>query len=320
MRGSRVASLFIIARAELYKLLRQPISSFLLVIMLIVLGLNFDSDYDRAQEPAPDQVELLTVLPEEYQRAVTLPGVFDRISHSYHAPVVFILLLVVITVSQDFGWGTMRTVLSREPKRGRLLLARFVALAAVAMLYLLISWLVFAVLGGLASLRLEGETSLSFLDGRFFLGQVANLARTWLLTWPVIAFGLLVAVWAKNAAISIILSGMTYLMAWMALMIFMMVLIPVMVMPAVEAGQDPASVDLGIWGDLVTFFPHHNMTVVAYWGYGEGAAQDPGAVFLAMLKLELARDPWQSLALLSGYSLLSLGLAWWILRRKDVTP
>jgi ABC-type transport system involved in multi-copper enzyme maturation permease subunit len=238
---------------------------------------------------------------------------------NFHLPAFFLLILAAATASQEFSWGAMRTVLSREPGRGRHLVARLAAMAAVAAICLVIIWTGYAILGLWASSRLEGAIDLSFVDGVFLVRQLAMLVRVWLATLPAITFGLLVAVAARNTAISIMLGGMAYFLAWMTLMFFVGLLAVVIVAPAIEAGQDLASVDLGIWGRLLTLSPIYNMDAVAHWGETEMMTTDASLAGLIVLGTSLPHGPWRGLGLLLGHGLTSLTLAWWSFRRQDVT-
>jgi ABC-type transport system involved in multi-copper enzyme maturation permease subunit len=314
-----MASLIRLTGAELFKLIRQPLAWIALLALLLLLGLNFSGKVTRAQEPPSTAGDLFTPTAAEYHQAVVLPGALGQVQMNFHLPAFFLLILAAATSSQEFGWGAMRTVLSREPGRGRLLVTRLAAMAAVDAFCLIIIWAGYAILGLWASSRLEGAIDLSFVNGAFLARQLAMLVRVWLATLPVITFGLLVAVAARNTAISIMLGGMAYFLAWMTLMFVVGLLAVIIVAPAVEAGQDLASIDLGIWGQLLTLSPLYNMGAVAHWGETEMMITDVSLSGLVVLGPSLPHGPWRGLGLLWGYGLISLTLAWWIFRRQDVT-
>lgn len=312
-------SLIRMTGAELFKLIRQPLARIALLALLLLLGLNFNGKVARAQEPRSTAGDLLTPTAAEYRQAVVLSGALGQVQMNFHLPAFFLLILAAATASQEFGSGAMRTVLSREPGRGRHLGGRLAAMAAVAAICLIFIWIGYAILGVWASSRLDGAIDLSFVDGAFLAGQLAMLIRVWLSTLPAIAFGLFIAVGVRNTAISIMLGGMAYFMAWMTLMFVIGLVAVVIVAPAVEAGQDLASIDLGIWGQLLTLSPIYNMGAVAHWGETEMMITDASLAGLVVLGESLPHGPWRGLGLLSGYGLTSLTLAWWILRRQDVT-
>jgi ABC-2 type transport system permease protein len=315
-------SLIILTRGELVKLIRQPLTWLLLLALLCLLGLNVRGKVEHAQEPAPENTQAgnpFAITPEEYRQMVIYPGIFQQVQINFHLPASFLLLLALVTASQDFAWGTIRTVLAREPRRGRLLAARLGALAAVAAVYLAATWAAYILLGLWAGYQLDGGIDLSFLDGRFLVRQAATLARIWLVLLPVIALGLFVAIWARNAAISITLGGMVYFVAWMSLMVFLGLVVMVRVAPAAEAGDDIAAIELGAWGTLASLSPIYNMDAVVHWGDIEMMATDAPLAPLAPLKVDLPHNPWRGLALLAGYGTLSLLLARWLFWRVDVT-
>lgn len=312
-------SLIRMSGAELFKLIRQPLAWIALLALLLLLGLNFNGKVAQPQEPPAAAGDLFSPTPAEYHQAVVLPGALGQVQMNFHLPAFFLLILAAATASQEFGSGAMRTALSREPRRGRHLVARLAAMAAVAAICLIIIWTGYAILGLWASSRLDGAIDLSFINGAFLVRQLAMLVRVWLATLPAITFGLLVAVAARNAAISVILGGMTYFLAWMTLMFVIGLVAVVIVAPAVDAGQDLASIDLGIWGQLLTWSPIYNMGAVAHWGETEMMITDAILAGLIVLGQSLPHGPWRGLGLLWGYGLTSLTLAWWILRRQDVT-
>jgi ABC-type transport system involved in multi-copper enzyme maturation permease subunit len=317
-----VRSLITLTRAEIFKLVKRPLTWGFLLALLLVVALSFRNQLDHAQEPPAETSELenpFYLSPEESRQAVTYPGAFQQVQVQFQLPVCVLLLLTVATVGQEFDWGTIRTILARAPGRGRLLAARLGALAAVTALYLLALWTSYSLLGLWASYKLDGGVDLSFIDSAFFVEQLAMLVRVWLVTLPVIALGLFVAIWTRNAAISITLGGMAYFLAWFCLMFFFTLVMTVIVARAVEAGQDAASVDLGMMGSITTLSPIYNMDAVVHWGDMEMMGTDTTLAALTLVNIDLPHGPWRGLALLSGYGVLSLVLAGWLLWQKDVT-
>ena len=119
--------------------------------------------------------------------------------------------------------------------------------------------------------------------------------------------------------LAITLGGMSYFLAWMALMLGFG-LLPLILGPAVRDGLDPATVDLGVWGFLLSLAPHYNMAAVAHWGDMASMARDPSLTVLGLVKLALPHNPWRALGLLalygSGFLLLARGTFW----KKDIMP
>ena len=307
-------------RAEVFKLLKQPLTWTLFLAFLALMALNYRVKVEHALEPPPEVDNLFVPTPKEYHQAVVYPNTFSQVQTGFHFPAFYSLLLATISVSQGFHWGTVRTVLSREPRRGRLLASRLAALAAVTAIILVLIWLAYALLGAWGSQKLDARIDLSFLNGLFLLRQFAMLARVWLVILPVITLGLFVGVWARHTAISITLGGMVYFLAWISLMFYLGLMMAVIVPPAIEAGQSLSSVDLGIWGDLPTLSPHYNMNVVVHWGDLEMMRTGDSMAMPPPLNSRLPHNPWRGLGILFGYGALSLVLARWAFWRQDVTP
>ena len=311
-------SLLDITKAELLKLIKQPLTRIVLLALLLILGLGFNNKVTYAIENPQAEYDPFAPIPAERRQALVLPQVFDQVQINFHLPAFSLLLLTTATVSQDYGWGTLRTVLSKGPGRGRLLIARLTALATMAIVYLIIIWLSTIVLGLWSSQKLDGQIDLSFFNSSFVIQQVTKLIHVWLAILPVIAFGLFIAVWARNTPISIIIGGMTYCMMWMTLMVAFMLIAWGVVAPAMESGQDLSSIELGIWGQLPTLSPHYNMNAVVHWGDANMMASDPTMSIITVLNINLPHGPWRGLGILLGYAFLPIALAWAHFRRQDV--
>lgn len=312
-------SLIALTRAESLKLLKQPLTRILLAAILVLVALNFRSKVEHAQEPPPSTQNEFITSPAEYHQLVTFPDAFQLHQINFHFPTFFLMLLAAITVSQEFGWQTMRTVLSRAPGRGQQLLARLLALAAVSAVFLLILSLLYTLLGFWGTLKLDGRLELDFVDAEFLLQQIASFGRVWLATLPAMVFGLFTGTLSRNPALSILFSAMLYFLLWMTLMFLIGLMMFVVARPVLESGQPEALVDPGFWGLPPTLSPLYNLNVLVHNGRMEMMATDANLAPLAMVKLHIAHDPWQATALLAGYSLILLWIAWRHFGHKDIS-
>jgi len=315
-------SLLLLSWAEIVKLLKLRLTWVLLALLVVIMGLRINNIHGHAFDEPPELTELdvasLVVLPEDYRQAAILPGVFGRARLSFDWLNIFMILLVALTVGQEFTWGTMRTTLARGTGRTRLLMAKSIALAAVAVFYLLILWIACGIFGLLTTQSLEGRIDWSFLDGAFLVQEIAALARTWVIIWPVIASALLITVWACNPGLSLTLMELAYGFDLLTYA-FSGGLLGIFLMYVIEAGRDPLETGAGLWGALVTVLPHYNSTVVIHWGLPGKLSELELAMLSAAEALNLPRDPWRCLVLLLGYGLVALVLSLWIFQRKDVT-
>ena len=308
-------SLLILSRAEVVKLLKRRLTWVLLVLLVVILGLRINNVYGHAFDESPEQVSPITGLAEVYRQAAVLPGVFERARLSYDWLNIFLILLAAVTVGQEFTWGTMRTALARGPGRARLLMAKFIALAAAAAFYLLVLWIACGVLGFFTTQGLEERVDWSFLDGSFLVQEIAALARTWVIIWPVIAFAMLLAVWLRNPGLSINLMGLVYCLEWMIFASFGLILMFVREI----TGKDLIEIFTGPFRTLTALIPHYNSAVVIHWGHPGRLSELDLAMLSTAEFFNLPSDPWRCMALLLGYGIVALVLALLLLRRKDVT-
>jgi ABC-2 type transport system permease protein len=301
--------------AEIVKLLKRRLTWGLLALLVVILAMRINNVYGHAFDAPPDWITPFTMLPEDYRQAAILPAVFERAWLSLDWLNFALLLLTALSVGQEFAWGTMRTVLARGTGRARWLIARFVALAAVAACYLLTLWIACGVLGLLTTHSLEGGVSWRFLDAAFLAQQTAALARTWLITWPIIALAMWLAVWTRNPGLPLNLVGLAYFVEWMLFASFGLVLMLVLEVSGKEPGEGAAK----LWGALLTLIPHYNSAIVLHWGQPGKLSQIDLAALSTAEAWNLPHDPWRALALLLAYGLVALLLALRTFRRKDVT-
>ncbi len=316
-------SLLILCRAELVKLLRRRLTWVLLGLLIAILGMRINNVYGHAfDEPPelaePELVKALVILPEDYRLAATLPGLFKRARLSFEWLNIFLILLTTVSVGQEFTWGTMRTTLARGTGRIRLLIAKFLALAAIAAFYLSALWIACGILGIFTTQSLHGRVDWSFVDGSFFAQEITALARTWLIIWPVIALAMLFSVWLRNPGSALNLAALAYGLDFLAT-VFSGAVLGVYLAALMEAGIDPQKTVIGPTRVLPTLLPHFNTAVALHWGQpGKIPELDRTIVSTAEI-LNMPHGPGRCMIVLLSYGIVALGLAVWIFRRRDVT-
>jgi ABC-type transport system involved in multi-copper enzyme maturation permease subunit len=73
-------------------------------------------------------------------------------------------------------------------------------------------------------------------------------------------------------------------------------------------------------GKILAVTPGYNANVFLYWGPpGSILPQLVDALRAAGATFTVPTDPWRASAFLVGYTIVSLGLAMWILHRRDIT-
>ena len=106
---------------------------------------------------------------------------------------VLVLILGVMTMGGEYGWGTLKTVLSQHPNRLRALGAKLIALGMALSVFVLVSFLVSAVASGLVA---------SLEDARSSWPGVWDITKAMLGAW------LIFAVWTTlGVALAIVSRG-----------------------------------------------------------------------------------------------------------------
>jgi ABC-2 type transport system permease protein len=147
-------------RAEWFKLLRRPLAWVLLAVFLAslvllllaefaVVGLNdgLFSGGARVQLLSEEQVR-------QFRLHLGFPGIFGAVlGHVNGIGGICAIALAAGVIGSEYGWGTLRTQLARQPNRGRYLIAKVIglllALLAGILLALLLGVLLALLFGSL---------------------------------------------------------------------------------------------------------------------------------------------------------------------------
>ncbi len=181
-------------RAELL-LIGRRLSTWGLLALAIAMGVffNYLFPYVTYLNTAADKrnpADLARLLPHSVvtTTVTTFPFYFG----------IFALILGVMLLGSEYGWGTLKTVLMQQPNRLRLFAAKLVALAVVLVIYLLAIVTAMAVSSAVVALR-EGA-SLSW-PAAFDLMRA--LAAGWLIlaVWGML--GVLLGVLWRGTALAI---------------------------------------------------------------------------------------------------------------------
>ncbi len=118
------------------------------------------------------------------------------------SPIAAVLAIVLAgnTMGNEFGWGTIRTVLAHGPRRAAFLFAKLVTLAGSAAAFVLTGFV--AALAGsiLVVVMSRGDAS---IQSDFAVGLIVNIAKVAYVTLPYVALATMVAVLARSAAAGI---------------------------------------------------------------------------------------------------------------------
>lgn len=204
---------------------------------------------------------------------------------------VLALMLGVLTVGSEYGWGTLKTVLTQGPGRLEILVAKLVALALALVPFVLV---VFG-LGALASLAIalrEGAEVVWPDPGLLLRGLLAG----WLLLAVWAALGVLLAVVSRGTALA---TGIGILYALV-----------------VEGLLSALANEVAVLDRLVELFLRANAySLAATVGVSRAEVSDAGPGSFS--------GPFvgggQALLVLAAYGAVFVGVAAWLLRRRDVT-
>jgi ABC-type transport system involved in multi-copper enzyme maturation permease subunit len=159
-------------RAEWFKLVRRPLAWVLLAVLLALLVLLrltefmavalhdgiFTGGAARMALLRADQVQ-------QFRLQLAFPGIFGAaLGHVNSVGGLCAIVLAAGAVGSEYGWGTLRTQLARQPARGRYLLAKIVALNLVLLVGIVIVLAVAALLAVLLGSVLGSRGTLGPAD------------------------------------------------------------------------------------------------------------------------------------------------------------
>jgi ABC-type transport system involved in multi-copper enzyme maturation permease subunit len=220
----------------------------------------------------------------------------------------FLILFAAVAVGEDFSRRTLRALLARGVGRAQYVLARTLTLWLATGVVLAIITLL-AALGGLYTHTQATGDPVS-LKG---LGEALLYPlRAWLTCLPFVAIVVFWVVLARQAgpALGVGLS-IHFLEHFMSFMLpFFMISQTGVEMPWF----------FRVEGKILAVTPGYNANVFLYWGPPVSILpQLVDALRAAGATFAIPTDPWRAVAFLVGYTVMSLCLAMWVLRRRDIT-
>jgi ABC-2 type transport system permease protein len=145
-------------RAEWFKLSRRPMAWVLLAVFLALLVLMLGTEFmvvvlhDRLLTGGNAQPSLLPLQEsqvDQFRRQLIFPGIFGAVlNHVNGVGGICAIVLAAGAMGSEYNWGTLRTQIARQPRRGRYLVAKIAAL----LLILLFGIAVAALAGALMAL------------------------------------------------------------------------------------------------------------------------------------------------------------------------
>jgi len=287
----RLDSLLGAIAGESLKMLRRPAVYVLAAILLAILVLiSYLLGWVFLSHPPPGTRFPEGLNPAELKRAFyPVNLVRQALSNASVLGGVLALILGVLTVGSEYGWGTLKTILTQRPARLEIFLAKTVVVAGTLAVFAVLNLAAAAVLSVL--LGLVDQQPLTFPNA---VQVIAGLGTTWLIWNWYAAFGGLLAYWFRQSALAIGI-GLAYLLVVESLVFGVLNSIGGTFLQTVEK-----------------FFPGPNaMALILSFGSATPA--------VAQSATRPIVDPWQATMVLALYLLAALVASAILLRSRDVT-
>jgi ABC-2 type transport system permease protein len=203
---------------------------------------------------------------------------------------VLALMLGVLTVGSEYGWGTLKTLFTQGPGRLRVFAAKLIAVAAVLLVFVLVVYVLAAVASWAIAVNEGAEVA---WPSAWLL--IRGIAGGWLIFAVWAALGILLAVVTRGTALA---TGIGILYAFV-----------------VEGLLSALAREVSLLDGLVEFFVRANgYSLVAVLGVSSDDVSDAGPGSFS--------GPFvtggQALLVLVVYLAAFLLAAGWLLRRRDV--
>jgi len=310
--------------ADWLKTRRYWLSWTLLGLMIVILVLQINGKIDRLAEleaalasgaeiegsplePQAPTAEAGLVEAEWLRENLRYPAVIGYAARlATNSGWFFLILLTAVMGGEDYTRGTLRSLLTRGIGRGRYLMARCLTFWLVAGVGVLAVTLL-AVAGGpyVHSQATDDPISLKGL-GEALLVPV----RLWLACLPYITAILFLVVLARQAGPALGVG-----IGLRAMEILSGLVLPIMEI-LISSGADVPLI-FRLETHLFSVTIGYSADIFLNWG----RAFTEAALTASKIGLDsnMPASPWRAVAFLAGYTVLFLGGAMWVLRRRDVT-
>jgi len=263
-------------------MIRKRASTWILLAIWTALALTFAYVVPYIQYTNDPQRGLADLLPENL--VGTLLAGFPFFGG------VLALMLGVLTVGSEYGWGTLKTLFTQGPGRLRVFGAKLIAAAATLLVFVLVAFL----LGALASWAIAANEGAEVAWPSASL-LVRGIAGGWLVFAVWAALGIFLAVVTRGTALA---TGIGILYAFV-----------------VEGLLSALAREVSLLDGLVEFFVRANgYSLVAVLGVAAEDVSDSGPGSFS--------GPFvaggQALLVLAVYLAAFVLVAGWLLRRRDV--
>jgi CubicO group peptidase (beta-lactamase class C family)/ABC-type transport system involved in multi-copper enzyme maturation permease subunit len=248
--------------------------------------------------------------------AITLPGLFERLSRLYDWLIVSTILLGIVFVGQEFAWGTTRAALARGASRVQLMLSKLLAMGVLMAGYILILWLVCAGLGLWTTHTLQGRIDWRFVDGAFWLAQLGILGRVWLIALSSVALNVGIYAWVGRPGPAFSLCFLGYVFSLISY--FFLAMVPALVL--IRSDARPADFGDTLWARLIELMPHYSSRIVAYWGEPSPLYEIDHGMRVVSEIFDFRYDPLYAAVILVLYGLVPFAVGLISFKRREMRP
>lgn len=196
---------------EAEKVVQRRLNQIVLVVFLALLVLVYVLLWmasDVVSEAGPSDGEVVSRLRSSLYLEETVPFAMLML---YTFGFVAGVVVIGANVGSEYGWNTIRTVTAAEPRRGRVLAAKYLALWGLIVLGLLLGLATTLLTSALITLT-AGEFDLEFVDGPYIRESTYSFLRLLVGTAPYFGLAALFGVYGRSATAGIALAlGMAFL-------------------------------------------------------------------------------------------------------------
>ena len=210
--------MFEMIKVELTKLRKRKMTWILLVVMVAFYCLSYFGFYAVVQNP-PARMDAEAVA--AFQSNLTFPKAANMIfSTAQGIGSLLLIILVASAVGNEYGWGTVRQVLTRKGVRYQYVLAKMAAYIIYAIIGVLIAVIIGFLFSMVTTTLIDGSIDWSFVTATFIGDMFRNYGWTLYAVLPYILLAGTFAVLGRSAMVGIGASLGYYFIEQIAVQIF----------------------------------------------------------------------------------------------------
>lgn len=167
----------------------------LLAVMVAFMVIDYLSFYMISQNPMQGMPPAML---ESLNTMMQFPDVFNIIFYgSGQICVLLLIILVASSIGNEYGWGSVRQVMTRKGIRYQYVTSKLVSLTIVSMIGLILAVAVGFILSVIIN-NLEGGINWDFMTSSFIVEQLRDLGWTALTIMPYVLMSAFFAFWGRS--------------------------------------------------------------------------------------------------------------------------